>query len=921
MLSPQFSIQPLAFSLSLVWCLIAAAAFALLAPANATGTALDYAREILRDKPVAWWRFQDERAAEGVTARDSAAKHDGIYRGGVTLEPGPAKIGGKAVRFDGRSGLVSITDHRDFASERISVEFWLKSAQSWDRLQWPGSATLVTKATEGDGSGDWTINAGSRQMGINQGLLIASSGPRGGHDQSVYSQPALNDGRWHHVVWTRSAEGSIELYLDGALIDQGGDSGGTIINSRAIQIGGDRAPNGSFLDGCMAEVCIYTNVLAPARVAAHFAAGATIDARLGVAPVAKPLETMTLKSGSGLRWELQRFPAGWTLGGLKLRGKYAAPALTRGVIMLRHCVTGEERWLAASECKITKGRTAVLGGQSLVGEALFRFQVELSLADSLPVVTLTPSWSVDKGLDGWEVCLAWHGKDPNAWRCTLYPFAGNAPRLARQKLTYCGIPSALLFRPDLSLVTLFGIAPDFDYLNPTTWTGDTGFHFSDGVTPPQFRVGGGKLKAGVDYRLPLQLFLNDAGNSANAITALVKNWIKVNRYQVEPLKVRSRQEGFDLFIQGRKQGRMWHEGLGYQIMENWKVIYTAESPLNAWFDYLLYEQTGDAAWRKRAFDALDFMLKAQHTDPADPFFGAIDTNFDLDKKVFNSDDHTSNWRYKVDMNSFAARYLLQVWQRVKQKEGVDHREWYQAAVRIADWVMKQQNPDGGLPQVVDNDPAKKSISVVSGRSLAAFPVIHRITGDARYGRFAGQLEQFLRTQVEDRFWFAGAHVDLWPKDFEADSVWHAVEYWLNKYDETKDRECLKHAEADAWFAFLMWCPKQLAWVKNPTQTCHTEQENYLQYSNYCYNNRKYYCLDRLAQLTGQPLFSELCERVIQCGFWAQPTAGDWIGGVNERMSDPWLALSKDFNSTAQVYTGELATDAALQLLEMGFGKP
>ncbi len=49
---------------------------------------------------------------------------------------------------------------------------------------------------------------------------------------------------------------------------------------------------------------------------------------------------------------------------------------------------------------------------------------------------------------------------------------------------------------------------------------------------------------------------------------------------------------------------------------------------------------------------------------------------------------------------------------------------------------------------------------------------------------------------------------------------------------------------DAWFAFLMWCPKQLSWVKNPTQTCHTEQENYLQYSKYCYNNRKYYCLNR-----------------------------------------------------------------------------
>jgi tRNA G46 methylase TrmB len=42
--------------------------------------------------------------------------------------------------------------------------------------------------------------------------------------------------------------------------------------------------------------------------------------------------------------------------------------------------------------------------------------------------------------------------------------------------------------------------------------------------------------------------------------------------------------------------------------------------------------------------------------------------------------------------------------------------------------------------------------------------------------------------------------------------------------------------------------------------------------------------------------------------------------VPKRMSDPWMALSKDYNSTAQVYTDELATDAALQLLELGFGK-
>ena len=45
----------------------------------------------------------------------------------------------------------------------------------------------------------------------------------------------------------------------------------------------------------------------------------------------------------------------------------------------------------------------------------------------------------------------------------------------------------------------------------------------------------------------MQLFLSDAGESAKAITGLVESWVDVNRYDVEPLKVRSHQEGFDFF--------------------------------------------------------------------------------------------------------------------------------------------------------------------------------------------------------------------------------------------------------------------------------------------------------------------------------------------------------------------------------------
>ncbi|HBO43933.1 MAG TPA: hypothetical protein DD670_08380, partial [Planctomycetaceae bacterium] len=131
-------------------------------------------------------------------------------------------------------------------------------------------------------------------------------------------------------------------------------------------------------------------------------------------------------------------------------------------------------------------------------------------------------------------------------------------------------------------------------------------------------------------------------------------------------------------------------------------------------------------------------------------------------------------------------------------------------------------------------------------------------------------------------------------------------------------ECLKRAEANTWFGFLMWCPKQLSWVKNPTQTCHTEQENYLQYSNYCYQNRKYECLDRLATLTGEPLFGQLRDRIIQCGFWGQETSGNAMGGQYERMSDPWRKVSRDVNSKGAIYVSQLALEANLQLLEMGW---
>ena len=134
-----------------------------------------------------------------------------------------------------------------------------------------------------------------------------------------------------------------------------------------------------------------------------------------------------------------------------------------------------------------------------------------------------------------------------------------------------------------------------------------------------------------------------------------------------------------------------------------------------------------------------------------------------------------------------------------------------------EWVRSHQNADGGLAQCVDIETGERSISAVCGRALVGLPIIAQITGDQRYWQLSADLERFLRRNVEGRFWYTGMHPDLPPGDFEQDSVYAVVEYWLNKYDRTGDKECLDRAAANAYYGLLYWCPKQLSWVKSPTQ--------------------------------------------------------------------------------------------------------
>jgi hypothetical protein len=635
-------------------------------------------------------------------------------------------------------------------------------------------------------------------------------------------------------------------------------------------------------------------------------------------------DTLILKNNAGVKWAFISQLSGWSYGSISYRDQLLDSPLNHGILFLRRQDNGETRWLMAENVEQTGECSARLSGRVRVDGVNFKFELLASLAHDLPVLYSVFQFSVDADLLGWEVGFAYQEGFAHPWMCHFYPFAEDSKYVAVSPLTYVGVPAALIYRNDFSHVLLFGIDPSSDYLNPNTWTGTTSFFFYDQVIPPQFRMGGGNLKANVNYSLPLQLLISAAGDPLQSVADLTRTWISINNYQIDSLFVRTSQQAVDLFLDGRHNTNMWQPGIGYRLEEgdpNSNFVYLGEQPLSAYFEYLAYELTNDETWRQRCFEQMDFMLKAQNNNPDHRHYGAIHTAFDLGEKVFNSDDRGNNIGYKPDLIAYMARYMLMTWSRVLMREGLDCQKWYKAAVRAADWVLRQRNPDGGLPQKVDIVTGSKSVSSTSGRALPAFPVIYKITGDIRYKEFSEELERYLVRVTEARLYYSGHHPDLPPDELEEASIWGVVEYWLNKYEHTGDPEALQRAQGNAYLSFLWWCPKQLSWINNPTQMASAEQQHFLQYSLYCYHNRKVQCLWRLFEKTEDPLFKNLYHRTLQGIFWTQITEGEYMGATHERVADPWLKRNDyeeiaKFNSQGTIYMGEQSLDTILQLVEM-----
>ncbi len=225
-----------------------------------------YSDVVLTTRGLAYyWRLGDKPPTTALTGRYGGV--DGLYVNGPTLGVAGAIASDPdtAAQFDGVNDY-GTTPPTIF--DNVSIEFWFKSVQG-----------IGTTALWNDGAGMVTTDINpAKDFGVSlrsDGRVVAGVGTNGSADSVVSANGGYNDGNWHYVVFTRvKSGGAIQLYVDAVLVASASSTSGNPGNGAIpFAFGRIQNPAGHYFAGTLDEVAVYSEVLSPATVSAHYLAG------------------------------------------------------------------------------------------------------------------------------------------------------------------------------------------------------------------------------------------------------------------------------------------------------------------------------------------------------------------------------------------------------------------------------------------------------------------------------------------------------------------------------------------------------------------------------------------------------------------------------------------------------------------------
>lgn len=224
-----------------------------------------YYDAVMDDAPARYYRLGEPPGASNALDASGNGAH-GVYLGVPSLGQSGALVTetDAAVDFGSDAGHVDCPDIPAPGSGAFSWECWLHTtadagmAMEADQLAWTG------------------FGAG-HQLDIEfAGVATAVLLVPGGGGAITVSSTAVNDGNWHHIVWTRDSAGTTyRLYVDGVL--EATTVSSVITVAGPLSFGIARAgSHQSDLTGNVDEVAVYTHELSADQVKAHYDAGAGV---------------------------------------------------------------------------------------------------------------------------------------------------------------------------------------------------------------------------------------------------------------------------------------------------------------------------------------------------------------------------------------------------------------------------------------------------------------------------------------------------------------------------------------------------------------------------------------------------------------------------------------------------------------------
>ncbi|WP_394289173.1 PKD domain-containing protein [Microbacterium sp.] len=227
----------------------------------------DYADEVLTDDAAHYWRLSD---TETETAGDWAGTSDLAIRGTVTSTAGAILPDADAAKTFGNGAFGATTDAVP-GPDTFTVETWIKtSTNSGGKIIGFGNSS-----TGNSNSYDRHVymdNAGRIWFGVYPGGV-----------RTLNSGAGYNDGQWHHIVASMSADG-MKLYIDGKRVAQRADVTTGQGYSGFWRVGGDNIggwtnqPSSSHFSGAIDDAAVYDDALTLSEVQAHYrASGRTLN--------------------------------------------------------------------------------------------------------------------------------------------------------------------------------------------------------------------------------------------------------------------------------------------------------------------------------------------------------------------------------------------------------------------------------------------------------------------------------------------------------------------------------------------------------------------------------------------------------------------------------------------------------------------